>query len=336
MAERFGTLSMNQPLGFTAAGYPYWPGGTVGGVNQVGHGTPYNTAIASMVGMLWDGDSHYHALEASVDKKFSHGFQAQGSFTWGNGTDTSSAVTISDPYVNSISTLWWFCKICRKGPSDFNITKRLTANFIWDIPTPKSWGSFASNALGGWEVGDIITASSGTPFSILIGGDPEGTNSTDTPNPVVPNYTPGCNAVNSGSTSNYINTACFTLPTAPAGSNNACSKFGANAAGVGGVAGTCANLQGNAGRNMLTGPGLFDMDFSLIKNTKIPRISETFNVQFRAEMFNVLNHPSWQAPISSNQVFNPDGSPTGGTGNVFGDGITVPGREIQFGLKLIF
>lgn len=344
MAERFGTLSVNQPLGFTAAGYPYWPGGTgvdpvTGGPkNMVGTGTPYNATVGSMVGMLWGGDSHYHALEASVDKKFSHGFQAQGSFTWGNGTDTSSATTISDPYVNSISTLWWFCKICRKGPSDFNITKRLTANFIWDIPTPKSWSGFAAHALGGWEVNSIITAMSGTPFSVFIGGDPEGTNTTDSPNSIYPNYTPGCNPVNSGSTSNYINISCFTLPTAPSGSSIACSNFGANAAGVGGVpgGGTCANLQGNAGRNMLTGPGLFDMDFSIMKNTKIPRISETFNVQFRAEMFNVINHPSWQAPINSNQVFDQDGSLTGGAGNVFADGVTVTGREIQFGLKFIF
>lgn len=100
------------------------------------------------------------------------------------------------------------------------------------------------------------------------------------------------------------------------------------------VTGTCANLQGNSGRNSLTGPGLFDADFSLIKNTHIPRISESFNVQFRAEMFNVFNHPSGQAPVDTNQLYSQSGKPVNGAGSL--DTVIVLGREIQFGLKLIF
>jgi hypothetical protein len=341
MGERFGTLSMNAPQGFDAAGYPFWVGGT--GVdssgnpkNLVGTGTPINKTVTSEVGFLWDGDAHYHGVEILLDKKFSHGFQAQGGYTYGNGTDTSSALTISDPYLNSISTQYWFCKLCRTGPSDFNITHKATGSFIWDLPSPKFGGAFVSKVLGGWELGDIISVTSGTPFSVLIGGDPEGTNSSDSPNSVFPNYTPGCNPVNPGNKINYINNSCFTLPTAPAGSNITCSLFGASKTGVGGIPGTCANLQGNAGKNMLTGPGLFDTDLSVIKNTRIPRISETFNLQFRAEMFNVINRPSWQAPITPSlpNVFNQDGTTntTGGVLNV----VTVPGREIQFGLKAIF
>lgn len=335
MAEQFGTISVNKPLGFTSAGYPYWPGGFVGGVNQVGTGTNYTPGFASIRALMWDGDAHYNALEVSVDKKFSHGLQAGGSFTYGNGIDTSSATTISDPYLNSISTLWFFCKICRTGPSDFNIPKRLTANFIYDIPSPKSWGGVAHYAFDGWEVNSIITAMSGTPFSVLIGGDPQGTNSSDSPLAIYPNYTPGCNPT-TGKIQAYINLSCFTLPAAPSGSSFACSNFGATTSNATGIAGTCANLQGDAGRNMLTGPALFDMDFSVMKNFKLTRISETFNLQFRAEMFNVINHPSWQAPLSSSTLFNQNGTPVGGAGNLVGDGITVPGREIQFGLKLNF
>ena len=58
----------------------------------------------------------------------------------------------------------------------------------------------------------------------------------------------------------------------------------------------CFNLRGNAGRNILIGPGLTDFDFSLFKNNYIPRISESFNIQFRAEVFNILNHPNFAPP----------------------------------------
>lgn len=87
---------------------------------------------------------------------------------------------------------------------------------------------------------------------------------------------------------------------------------------------------------MLTGPGLFNVDFSLIKNTKFPRISENFNVQFRVEMFNFFNHVNWQIPLTNPNVFNQDGSSgqTSGAGGL--DTLTVLGRETQFGLKIIF
>ena len=75
----------------------------------------------------------------------------------------------------------------------------------------------------------------------------------------------------------------------------------------------CANLFGNAGRNQLIGPRIVNLDFSVFKNNYIPRISESFNVQFRAEMFNVLNHANFQSPLcgSCQTLFNPDGSPSG-------------------------
>ena len=336
LPNQYGTLNMNAPMGYDSAGYPYWAGGTVGGVNQIGTSNPINPAVGLEYGKIWDGNSYFRSFEVDVEKKFSHGFQAQGGYTYSHAYDDSSSTTISDPYLNSISTTYWFCKICRTGPSDFNIAHKLTGSVVWDIPSPKFGGAVVSRMLGGWEVGDILTLTSGTPFSVLIGGDPAGTNSADSPNSVFPNYTPGCNPVNPGNKTNYINFTCFTLPTAPSGSSFACSAFGANSAGVGGIAGTCANLQGNEMRNMLTGPGFFDTDLSIMKNIKIPRISEAFNVQFRAEMFNVLNHPDWQAPIvpSIPNVFNANGTPVTSQGAL--TTVTNPGREIQFGLKAIF
>jgi hypothetical protein len=96
----------------------------------------------------------------------------------------------------------------------------------------------------------------------------------------------------------------------------------------------CANLFGNAGRNRLIGPKLVDLDFSVFKNNYIPRISESFNVQFRAEMFNVLNHTNFQPPLcgSCQTIFTETGAPEGGNLNA----TSTEARQIQLSLKVIW
>ena len=321
MFERTGSMNMEVPQTIAAGGLPLFP-------TPLGTGPMFNSTFGQIGGGFWDGDSFYRALEVQVRKRYAHGFQLEVSYTSGKNDDTGSSSTVSDTYINSISTRVWFCKVCRLGPADFNQAQKIVGNFIWDLPTPKTMGAFASHVLGGWEVGGIITAESGTPFTPFLAGDPQKTNSTDSPFDV-PNRLPGCSAVNPGNIAHYINLSCFTLPMATPAIAAQCVPFTAAT-----VTGTCANLQGNAGRNSLTGPGLFDADFSLIKNTRFARISENFNAQFRVEMFNVFNHPSWQAPLDTNQLFSSSGAPTNGAGSL--TAVTVPGREIQFGLKLIF
>jgi len=95
----------------------------------------------------------------------------------------------------------------------------------------------------------------------------------------------------------------------------ACSPFGAPTAPI---PGTCANLLGNVGRNTVIGPGLATFDFSLVKNNYIKRISESFNVQFRAEFFNLLNKPNFAAPIDNSTFFDSNGNPVGGAGAING------------------
>src|SRR6266852_3027636 len=75
----------------------------------------------------------------------------------------------------------------------------------------------------------------------------------------------------------------------------------------------CFNLRGNAGRNILIGPGVSELDFSLFKNNYIKRISERFNVQFRAEIFNILNHANFAPPTTpdNTDIFDGTGAPTG-------------------------
>jgi hypothetical protein len=97
----------------------------------------------------------------------------------------------------------------------------------------------------------------------------------------------------------------------------------------------CFNLRGNAGRNILTGPGLTNLDFSVFKNNYIPRISENFNIQFRAEIFNILNHANFAPPTTpdNTDIFDP-------TGAIGAPGLlrrtTTTAREIQFAVKVIW
>jgi hypothetical protein len=96
---------------------------------------------------------------------------------------------------------------------------------------------------------------------------------------------------------------------------------------------TCINLLGNLGRNTVIGPGLFNLDYSMLKNTKITRVSEDFNIQFRADFFNVLNRANFTAPVDNLQPFDGSGAPVGGFGQLDSVG---PAREIQLAIKILW
>jgi hypothetical protein len=297
-----------------------------------GSGTRLNPAVGQIRDTYWGGTALYDALEVRLTKRFSRGFQAQGSYTFGKGIDTGSASVIGDPFTNSITSLLNFCNSCRRGLTDFNITHTLTVNYLWDVPTPRSWEGLAAHVLGGWQVGGITTIESGLPFTPLIGGDPLGQNNTDPfdyPSRVIGG---NCKSlVNPGNPNNYVNTACFGLPLAPAGLEAQCTPFSSGAVVL---LGTCKNLIGNVGRNSVIGPGLVNFDFSLFKNNYIRKISESFNVQFRAEFFNVFNKANFAVPTDNSHFFDQNGNAVGGAGSI--DQTSTPAREIQFGIKVIW
>jgi hypothetical protein len=93
------------------------------------------------------------------------------------------------------------------------------------------------------------------------------------------------------------------------------------------------NLRGNAGRNILTGPGLANLDFSLVKNN---HIAESLNLQFRAEFFNLLNRANFQVPplVAGTDIFDSTGAPNPSAGLL--TSTTTSSRQIQLGLKLIW
>jgi len=279
--------------------------------------------------LQWDDGSFYEALEAQVTKRLSHGFQIGGSYTWGKSIDSSSGSIESDSFLNSVSNLFFFEGKNNRAVSDFNVKDNLVINSLWTAPTPHLGNRVADWGLGGWELGGIFEVRTGLPFTVLIGGDPLGTldsSPVDFPNRLGGT---GCaSAINPGNANNYINLSCFGLPMAMPAIAAQCVPFTAAT-----VTGTCANLQGNAGRNSLIGPGLINLDFSLFKNNYIGH-SERFNVQFRAELFNILNHANFNSPIDNETLFDQTGAPVGGAGSI--DSTSTTSRQIQFALKLIW
>jgi hypothetical protein len=297
-----------------------------------------NTTNGIIRYIYWAADSFYRALNVSVDKKMAHGLQFQAAYTWGRSLDDSSSTIAGDTFEQGLNSLFWFAPHQLRGPSDYNVTHTLSINGLWAIPTPQSWNGFAKTAVGGWQVGGIVKYNSGVPTTPVIGGDPMGLGNGGADQFGIPNYVAGCNPVNSGSVTAYVNQNCYTLPTAPASMAAQCANFSGVApstAPSGQV--YCANLLGNAGRNSITGPKLVNVDFSFVKNTAVKKISESFNVQFRAEIFNIFNRSNFLPPepvnnTAGSQVFNPDGTPS--AGGI--DSLAGQARDVQLALKVIW
>ncbi len=338
----------------TSAGY-LWPqvdvnGNLISGPNAGNSPNPINPNFGSIRGMFYQGRSYFNALELQLAKRMSHGFQVQGTYTWGKSIDTSSATVAGDAFGNSISSLNWFDMKLTRGPSDFNVGRTLVVNGTWDIPTAKSFSGPARWVTDGWELGLILTVSDGVPFTPTwgTGGDPANTLSSD--DFAFPNRLggSGCSSLtNPGNPANYIKTQCFAIPTAPDAAfwNANCDPAPPSVGGpIDPASLQCFNLRGNAGRNILIGPGITNLDFSVFKNNHIKRISENFNVQFRVEMFNILNHTNFAPPQvgdGNTDLFDATGATLapslvpGGTAGVLLR-TTIPERQIQFAIKIIF
>jgi Carboxypeptidase regulatory-like domain/TonB-dependent Receptor Plug Domain len=328
----------------TSAGYLY-PNPIGSGVN--GTGNELNPFAGSIRYLNWAGNSAYNALQLGIAKRMSHGLQIQGSFTWGKSIDNNSGVIAGDNFSQSVSSLNWFNLKLTRGLSDFNVGRTLVINGLWQVPAPKSALGPVGWLANGWQLGGIFKVNDGVPFSALFGtgGDPTGSLSSD--DYAYPDRVPGCNPVNTNFRNSpsgfpiYVNSNCFALPTAP---NMAFWQANCDTtSGIYGPDGTtepfpvCFNLRGNSGRNIMIGPGLMNLDFSIFKNNPVKRISETFNVQFRAEFFNILNRANFSVPdlgSGNNDIFDATGAvnPTGGLLTT----LTTDPREIQFALKLVW
>jgi hypothetical protein len=202
----------------------------------------------------------------------------------------------------------WFDPKLRKGLCDFNVSHNGVISALWNVPGPAGKSGFVGGVLNGWQIGGIYNASTGSPLTPIIDGDPLGLDSSAFF--AFPNVVPGCNRTNPGNPTHYINTACYTMP-AP-------------------------GVLGNSSRNSIIGPGLSNLDMSFVKNNTFHRW-ERLNVQFRAEIFNILNHTNFGPPLSflgNTSLFDQTGAPIASAGQITTTQTTS--RQIQLAIKATF
>jgi len=320
-------------------GYYYWPApwsGSLPGTGAVSQAARLlnPTTMAIMYNTMWMSRSWYNAFQVRLNKQMSHGLQVQGSFTYSKSIDDASGSTAGDTFqLDAVSEPWYDLKL-DKGLSAFDVRRNLVVNSLWNVPTPKSSGGFRQRLLGGWQLGLITSLADGVPATPLIASDILGE--------VIPtvnsgNLVPGCSSQdlinhNYRHSLFYINPSCVSLVPRTEANSIFCDSAGRGfSAAV--AANSCANIRGDIGRNTIIGPGLFNVDFSVFKNNRIQRISETANLQFRAEFFNILNRTNF-APTSNLSPFNANGTPN----TLFGQltSTQVDNRVIQFALKLVW
>jgi hypothetical protein len=202
---------------------------------------------------------------------------------------------------------WYDLRLAR-GPSDFNIGQTLSVHVTYAAPSPKD-GS-GRWYLRDWRFVGNFAASAGSPFTPVIGGDPLGTRSSDPYD--VPNrlYGSGCSsATNRGNPAAYLKLECFAFPNP-------------------------TNVLGNLARNSILGPGLSNLDVSIFKDNHLRRISDSLNLQLRAEIFNVVNHPNFLPPLDHRSVFNAQGQLINGAGQI--DTTSTTSRQLQLGIKAVW
>lgn len=296
---RIGDVNDFMPI--TLNGRAFVPTQTVRPNPNIGVGTTRHS----------DAESFYNALQIEVKKRLTRGLQFQSSYTWSKNIDDSTtgvAQTDFTPGGNGASSQPYSPKADR-GLSSLNIGQTFVLNGIYDFPAPSSKG-FASAALGGWQIASILTANSGAPFTVLISGRnaQDGSRSSGIQHPDL-NSSRSFSSIVLGSPNKYFDPQAFFLP--PAG------------------------YYGDAGRNILIGPGLLNFDFSLHKTTPIP-MGEAGKLEFHADFFNLFNRANFANPRApQQQVLNPaNGQYIAGAGQI--TSTVSNSRQLQFGLKLIF
>jgi hypothetical protein len=254
--------------------------------------------------------SNYNSLQASLEKRMSHGLQFQLAYTWSKSIDNASS------FENIIRPT---CDRCNRSLSLFDARHRVVITYLWELPVPRYEG-FKGKVLNDWAVSGITTFQTGFPISIKSNADAELMNSFDFELPGKPNLVAPIHTLDPRKNNDYaFNVSSFVLPDSTNTSANPVS------------------LLGNSPRTLCCGPGISNFDFSI---QKLLRIGETKHFEFRAEFFNIFNHA---------QFLNPDGNISDGNFLADGltPDPTNPGdfgrvkhtrdpRNIQFAVKFAF
>jgi len=271
-------------------------------------GARLNPNVGAINALAWLSSNSYEAGNASIAWE-RHGARIGGAYTFAKSIDDSSSSNAVANFNNSIVGSFIFDPALARGLSDFDVRQNLVLNAIWLLPRAQSARGFARWATDQWQLSGIFRAASGLPFTPVIGGDPLGMNNSaafDFPDRL---KLTGCNnPVNPGNPIHYIKTQCFAPPQP-------------------------ATRLGDSGRNIAIGPGLTNLDLAIFKNNYVR--NEKFNIQFRAELFNVLNHPNFAVPNrTAAQIFTQTFSPVTTAGLLTTTSTTS--RQIQLAVKCIF
>jgi outer membrane receptor protein involved in Fe transport len=268
--------------------------------------------------------SDYDALQLQFQERLSHGLQALASYTWAHSIDTASAGSFANDantFVPGINPN------ANRGPSDFDIRNAFSAGVTYDVPAPRT-NALAKAILHGWSLQNVIQVRSAPPVNVFYSAIAVLLNANVA---VRPDVVAGVPFYLNGSQfpgGKALNPAAFAPPPVDANGNPL--------------------RQGALGRNALRGFGATQWDFAIHRDFPI---HDSLTLQFRAEMFNVLNHPNFGQPIGdlgSPLALNPQfgqsiqmlGQSLGGNnvgGGSFDPLYQIGGpRSIQLALKLTF
>jgi len=263
-----------------------------------------NNAVWNTTHWFSEGISSYHGLEVDVTRRVGRGLQFRGAYTFSkslnDGDSMNTSVATNSPAFASnplqLSTDY--------GRASFDVRHAGVINATYDLPFGRTTSApWVQKLLGNWQLSGIETILSGLPFTPQLSYNPS--NDGDTRNPVRPSVNPNFSGqIVQGGPTAYFNPSAFLQP----------------------LPGT----YGNAGRNILQGPGLATTDLSLAKKFSL---TERLNLQFRTEAFNLFNHTNFNTP---NPVVY--AAATGGPSPTAGviTSTSTTSRQIQFGLKLLW
>jgi len=286
------------------ATYPStFPAGIAGtavpaGTYYVPTSTRSNNSLANTWTYFSEGVSTYNALQVDIRHRFSSNFSVRGVYTWSKSLDDGDSLNATTSGGEPALASNPYYLPADKGLANFNVRNAAVINASYALPTE------SNNILAkGWSVNTIVTLQGGLPFTPQLSYNPS--NNGDSRNPVRPFVNPAfTGTVIYGSPNEWFNPTAYLAPPNSSG------------------------FYGNLGRDTLTGPGLATVDLSFLKITPI---RENMKLQFRAELFNLLNRANFGTPNAV--VFTPSGvSPTAGVIT----NTATPSRQIQFGLKLLW
>jgi len=306
----------------------------------------FNNHFGTMAGESATSESWYDGLQIGVTRRLRNGLEFQSSYTYSRSIDTTEGLIIVD---GSFTSSTYDLKQIDKGPSQTDATHNWRFNTIYHIPDIKS-DSFAAKPLKGWWVSNILSLQTGYPFSPFLGsnvsqssqqgGGPNNADRASIATPAIVAAMQGCTAGTTvtppGASYGFVcnpfvvaynpSTVITGSPSAIPGTHgNKSAWFNGNM-----FVQQVPGYLGTAGRNILWGPGLFDWDLSVNKDTRLPFLGEAGMVEFKADFFNILNRANFNLP--------PYGG--GGTGVISqGGAITstvTDARDIQLALKIIF